>query len=136
MDSATKDYTEPSPPPTDGIFGAIATALHSVRRVVSDVFRLFSLEVRRASLTLMWMVALGAIAAILVVTAWLGLMVALALWAVSLGVTWIGAIVAISLANLLVAAASLFVCVAMSRNLLFPATRRQLEAPPAGSDST
>ena len=75
-------------------------------------------------------------AALLIVTAWLGLIVALALWAVSLGVTWTSAIVAISLANLLAAAISLFVCVTMSRDLLFPATRRQLEAPPTRSDVT
>ena len=136
MDSSTKDCTEASPPPTDGIFGGIANAFNSLRRVFSDLFRLFSLEVRRAGLTLMWMVALGAMAAILIVTAWLGLMVALALWAVSLGVTWTSAIVAISLVNLLAAAASLFVCVTMSRNLLFPATRRQLEAPPTRLDAT
>lgn len=132
---SSKDYAEASPP-TDGIFDGIVNAFNSARRVFSDLFRLFSLEVRRAGLTLMWMVALGAIAAMLVVTAWLGLMVALTLWAVSLGVTWTSAIVAISLANLLVAANSLFVCVTMSRNLLFPAIQRQLEAPPTRSDAT
>ncbi len=136
MGSSSKDNAEATPPPTDGFFGGIASAFNSVRRVFSDLFRLFALEVRRAGLTLMWIVALGAMAAILIVTAWLGLMVALALWAVSLGVSWTSAIVAISLANLLAAAISLIVCVMMSRDLLFPATRRQLETPPAGSDAT
>jgi uncharacterized membrane protein YqjE len=136
MDSSSKDYAEATPPPTEGIFGGIASAFNSVRRVVSGLFRLFSLEVRRAGLTLMWMVALGALAALLMVTAWLGLMGALALWAVSLGATWTGAIVAIALANLLAAAASLFVCVTLSRNLLFPATRRQLEGGPQRPDAT
>lgn len=136
MESSSKDHAEANPPPTDGIVGGIANAFNSVRRVFSDLFRLFSLEVRRAGLTLMWMVALGAMAAILLVAAWLGLMVALALWAVSLGVSWTSAVVVISLVNLLAAAASLFVCIMMSRNLLFPATRRQLEPPSAGSDAT
>lgn len=136
MDPSPKDYSEASPPPSEGIFGALANALHSARRVFSDVFGLFSLEVRRAGLTLMWMVALGAMAAILMVTAWLGLMLALVLWVVSLGVHWTAAIVAVSLANVLAAAISLFVCLTMSRNLLFPATRRQLESPPAGPETT
>lgn len=136
MDPSSKDYAEATPPPTDGIVGGIANAFNSVRRVFSDLFRLFSLEVRRAGLTLMWMVALGALAAMLVVTAWLGLMGALALWAVSLGWTWISVMVAIALANLVAAAVVIFSCVTVSRNLLFPATQRQLEAPPTRSDTT
>jgi hypothetical protein len=91
---------------------------------------LLSLETRRAGLALVWMVAFGAIAAILVVTSWLGLMAALALWAVSLGIPWVTAVTVISLANLLAAAIMTYVCIRMSRDLLFPATRRQLEAKP------
>jgi len=77
------------------------------------------------------MVACGAVAAILVVTAWLGFMAALALWAVSIGFPWGAAVTVISLANLLAAAIMTSVCVRKSRDLLFTATRRQLEAKPA-----
>lgn len=136
MNPAANDYAEATPPPVDGIFSGIAGALSAVRRVFADLFRLFSLEVRRAGLTLMWMVALGATAALLVVTAWLGFMGAVASWAVSLGATWASAIVAIALANMVAAAASMFVCVTMSRNLLFPATQRQLDASPTRPDDT
>lgn len=136
MDSPSRDYAEAASPPTDGILGGIGNAFNSLRRVFADVFRLFSLEIRRAGLTLLWMVVLGALAALLVVTAWLGLMGALALWAVSLGWTWISALVAIALANLVAAAVVIFSCVAVSRNLLFPATQRQLEVPPTRSDTT
>ncbi len=135
MDSSSKEYAE-AISPTHGIFGGIANAFNSVRQVCSDLFQLFSLEVRRAGLTLMWMVALGALAAMLIITAWLGLMGALAWWAVSLGWTWVGAMVAIALANLVTAVIVTFSCVMMSRNLLFPATRRQLEVSPARSDAT
>lgn len=129
MDSSSREYAEAAPPATDGIIGGVADAFNSVRRVFSDLFRLFSLEVRRAGLTFVWMVALGAMAAMLIVTAWLGLMGALALWAVSLGWTWAGTMVAIALANLVSAAIALFSCLVISRNLLFPATLRQFEAP-------
>ena len=136
MDSSSREYAEAAPPATDGIIGGVADAFYSVRRVFSDLFRLFSLEVRRAGLTFVWMVALGAMAAMLIVTAWLGFMGALALWAVSLGWTWVGTMVAIALANLVSAAIALFSCLAISRNLLFPATRRQLEAAPTQSEAT
>lgn len=133
MDSSSRDYAEATPPISEGILGGIANVLASMRRVISDLFHLFSLEVRRAGLTLMWMAALGAIAAMLIVAAWISLMCALALWIVSLGASWTSALVAISLANLFAAATSIVVCVIMSRNLLFPATRRQLGAPPTAA---
>jgi len=111
----------------DEVSGTFASA----RRVVSDFLELLALETRRAGLTLVWMVACGAVAAILVVTAWLGFMAALALWAVSLGFPWGAAVTVISLANLLAAAITTSVCIRKSRDLLFTSTRRQLEAKPA-----
>jgi hypothetical protein len=133
MDSSSREYAEAAPPATDEIIGGVENAFSSVRRVFSDLFWLFSLEVRRAGLTFVWMVVLGAIVAMLMVTAWLGFMGALALWAVSLGLTWTSAMISIALANILMAAIAMFSCVTISRNLLFPATRRQLEAAPAPS---
>lgn len=135
MDTASKDYAGTNRPPADGILGGIAGAFHSLRQVFAGLFRLFALEVRRAGLTLVWMVALGAIAAMLVVAAWLSLLGAAAFWAVSLGATWTGVLLVMALANLLVAATSVLVCMAMSRDLLFPSTRRQLEVPPARPDA-
>ena len=134
MDTSSGEHAEAAAPPTEGIIGGIAGAFNSARQVVSDLFRLFSLEVRRAGLTLVWMVALAVMAALLMVTAWLGLMGALAFWTVSLGMTWIGAMVAIAVLNLVTAAIVIFSCVTLSRALLFPATRRQLEPPPTRQD--
>jgi len=152
MDSSSEEYARPpwvaevpetqeqfsgaaAPPVTDGIIGGLANAFNSARQVVADLLRLFSIEVRRAGLTLVWMLALGVLAALLVVTAWFSLMAALAVWAVALGLTWIGALLAIALLNLVTAAVVIFSCVGLSRNLLFPATRRQLEAAPARPDT-
>jgi hypothetical protein len=129
-DSSFKERAEAAPPVTDGIIGSVAIAFNSTRRVVADLFRLFTLEVRRAGLSLAWMLALGVLAALLMATAWFSLMAALALWAVSLGLTWIGAMLALALVNLVTAAMVVFSCVGLSRNLLFPATRRQLAAAP------
>ena len=135
MDSSPREYTETPPQPADGIIGGIAGAFSSARRVAGDLLRLFSLEVRRAGLTLVWMVALGTMAALLMVTAWLGLMGALALWAVSLGLTWVSALLGLALINLITAALVIYFLISLSRNLLFPATRRQLEATPAQADA-
>jgi hypothetical protein len=115
-------------PPPHSVLDELSDTFASARRVISDFLELLSLETRRAGLTLAGMAACGAAAAILVVTAWLGFMAALALWAVSLGIPWVTAVTVISLANLLAAAIMTSVCVRMSRDLLFAATRRQLEA--------
>jgi hypothetical protein len=122
-----------TPSPPHSVLDELSDTFASARRVVSDFLELLSLEARRAGLTLVWMVACGAAAAILVVTAWLGLMAALALWAVSLGIPWVTAVTVISLANLVAAAIMTSVCIGMSRDLLFPATKRQLEPKPARS---
>ena len=120
--------------PPHGVLEELSDTFASARRVISDFLELLSLETRRAGLALVGMVACGAVAAILVVTAWLGFMAALALWAVSLGISWVTAVTVISLVNLLAAAIVTYVCIRMSRDLLFPATRGQLEAKPTQSE--
>jgi uncharacterized membrane protein YqjE len=98
----------------------------SARMVLSDVLELLTLEARRAGLTLLLMLACGVIGALLAVAAWLGLMAALVLWAVAQGADWQVAIAAVAVGNLGTAAALFWYCLRVSRNLLFPATRRQL----------
>lgn len=109
-----------------GIFEELSSAIASARSLLSSVLDLFTLEARRAGLTLVLMLACGAIGAILVVAAWLGLMAALALWAVALGFSWQAVLAAVAIANLAVAGALFWLCAWVSRNLLFAATRRQL----------
>jgi uncharacterized membrane protein YqjE len=104
----------------------ISGAFAGARGWLSDVLDLFTLEAQRAGLTLALMLACGAIGAILVVAAWLGLMTALALWAIALGISWEAALGALAFANLAAAAALFWLCARVSRSLLFSATRRQL----------
>jgi uncharacterized membrane protein YqjE len=132
--SGGKVAPEGTQSPPHRVLDELSDTLASARRVVSDFLELLSLETRRAGVTLVGMVVCGAVAAILVVTAWLGLMAVLALWAVSLGIPWVTAVTVISLANLLAAAIMTSVCIRISRDLLFPATRRQLEPKPAQSE--
>jgi uncharacterized membrane protein YqjE len=134
METSPKPAAE-SQPVAEGFFGAIAGAFASVRQVIGNFVELLTSEARRAGLTLMWMVALGAMAAILFVAAWLCLLAAVTLWLVARGMTWEGAIALVALVNLLAAAVVAFCCVMLSRNLLFPATRRQLRARSSSSDA-
>ena len=101
-------------------------AVASARAAFSNLLELMSLEARRAGVTLMWMVVLGVIAAICIVTAWLVLMVALTIGAIALGCPPIAAVIALAASNLIAGAALIYRCIGMSRDLLFCATRRQV----------
>jgi uncharacterized membrane protein YqjE len=120
-------------PKSPSISGELVNTIAAIRRVISNFLELATLEARRAGITFMWMVACGAIAAILAVTAWLSLVGAVAMWAVSYGISWTAVFIAIALLNLLAAALTLSICVNMSRDLLFSATRRQVATTPAQS---
>jgi hypothetical protein len=123
------DITEPAPkshPAPGGLLDELSNAVTAARHTVAGAFELLTLEARRAGITLAFMIGLGLGAAILAVTAWLGLVAALVLWAVSLG---LGPIVAVLLATVLSlagAAAAAYVCIRMSKDLLFPSSRRQI----------
>jgi hypothetical protein len=117
--------TGPSQPSVD-VLGELSTALTSARAALSNVLELISLEARRAAIALMWMVALGAVAGVCLVAAWMGLMAALAMGAISLGLTPIAAVMAVALINLGAGAILIKVSIGMSRDLLFSATRRQV----------
>lgn len=112
--------------PVAGVLEELSSTFASARAALSNLLELMSLEARRAGLALMWMVACGLVAAVCIIAAWLGLMAALAIWAVSLGFPPVAAVIAVAVINLLGGAALIYVCIGMSRALLFSATRRQV----------
>lgn len=120
-------------PKSPSISGELVNTIAAIRRVISNFLELATLEARRAAITFMWIVACGALAAILAVTAWLSLVGAVAMWAVSYGISWTAVFIAIALVNLLAAALLMSICVSKSRDLLFSATRRQVATTPAQS---
>ena len=113
-------------PPTVGVFDELSKLLAFARETLSNFLELVSLEGRRAGLALVWMFVGGLVAAIFIVTAWAGLMAALAMYVVSLGMLPIAAVIVVAAVNLLVGAGMIYWCVGQSRHLLFSATRRQL----------
>jgi flagellar motor component MotA len=108
------------------VLDELSSALRSARAALSNFLDLVSLEARRAGIALMWMVVCGVVAAICMVAAWLGLMAALAMWAVALGVPPLAAVIAVAMINLVAGAVLIYVCIGMSCDLLFSATRRQV----------
>lgn len=112
--------------PTTGVIGELSGTLVSARAALSAFLELMSLEARRAGLALMWMVVLAVVAAVCFVSAWLGLMAALVMWAVSLGYLPLTAVIAVALINCGGGVLFIYRCVGMSHDLLFSATRRQL----------
>jgi len=101
-----------------------------MRAQLASFLELVALEARHAGLTLVSMVALGLVAAVCMTGAWVSVLFALAMWAVSCGFRPISVAIAIGLVNLLAGAGLAYVCVGMSRALLFSATRRQVAGPP------
>jgi hypothetical protein len=116
---------ETSLPPA-GVFEALSSALAGARTALSSFLDLVALEARRAGLALMWMMAMGVVAAVFIVVAWLGLMAALAMCAVAWGFPPIAAVSMIAAIHLLAGAVLIYLCIGMSRDLLFSATRRQV----------
>ncbi|MBA4742900.1 MAG: hypothetical protein H2060_09370 [Azoarcus sp.] len=109
-----------------GVFDEISNAFASAREGVSALIELLLLEARRASLSLVWMLVCALIAAVCFIAVWIGLSTALALWMMSSGVDPLFAVLSVTGVNLLAGAVFIGACVLMSRNLGFPATRRQL----------
>lgn len=109
-----------------GVIDALSGTLTSWRAAITSFFGLVALEAHRAGIALLWIVALGAAAALFGVSAWLGLMAALAIGAVALGCPLEYAVAALALLNLVGCVLLIRCCVFLSRSLLFPATRRQL----------
>ena len=68
-----------------GVFDELSKLFAFVRETLSDFLELVSLETRRAGLGLVWMIVGGLVATTFIVTAWTGLMAALAIYIVSLG---------------------------------------------------
>lgn len=125
-DSQTGDPRGATPKPASGVFDELSTLFAFARETLSGFLELVSLETRQAGLGLLWMLVGGLVAAILIVTAWAGLMAALALYIVSLGMPPIAAVIVVAGINLFAGVGMIYWCIGLSRHLLFSATRRQL----------
>ena len=111
-----------TPPP----WQVLAALLQELPGLVSDRVHLLSLELKRAGLTLVRMIALLLGGAILLATAWLALWAAISVMLVSAGLGWGWAFAVVLLINLGAAAWALLQVKRLAPLLGLPATLRHL----------
>ena len=104
----------------------LALAWTNVKGLVHDHALLAVLELQRAGISLVKMVAAGIIISILVVSAWMALVAAAVVWAVGAGASWGLALVVAAIVNIVVAVAIAFWGKSQVPDLLFAASLRQL----------
>ena len=104
----------------------LALAWTNLRGLVQDHALLAVLEVQRASISLVKMVAAAIIISILVVSAWMGIVAAGVVWAIGAGANWGLAILIAALVNIALAVGLAFWAKKQIPDLLFSATLRQL----------
>ena len=102
------------------------------KALLSDYAELAVLDARRAAVTLAWLLGSVLVVAVLLVTAWMGGVAALIVWAGSEGVSWGLAIALAALLNLVAAGALVWWMRHLLQDLPFTALLRQLrgEDPP------
>jgi hypothetical protein len=102
-----------------------------VRGLAHEQLRLAALETRLAGKSLVTMIGAGLMVAVLLVSAWLGLMGALVLWLIDLGLAASIALLLVVAANLIFALILYSLMRRQSRHLQFPATLRSLRPVPS-----
>jgi uncharacterized membrane protein YqjE len=124
--------TRALPPRQAGLGELLSHLFSEVKHLAADYAELTVLDARRAALKLAWLLGSVLVVAVLVVTAWMGGMAALIVWAFQEGVSWALAIGLTALLNLVAAGALAWWMHHMLQELPFTALLRQLkgEDPP------
>lgn len=106
--------------------------------LVTDYVELAVLDARRAAVKLAWLLGSVLVVAVLVVTAWMGGVAALIIWAFNEGVSWGWAIGGAALLNIVAAGALVWWMRHLLEELPFTSLLRQLkgEDPPATPKTT
>ena len=115
-----------APPGDSGLLEGVKALWFELRAMVHDQLTLAALETRRAGRSLVTMIAAGVMVAVLLISAWLGLMGAAVLWLVGVGVMPSIAMLFAVAANLVFAVLLYELIRRRSRHLQFPATLRSL----------
>lgn len=112
--------------------GLLGNLFSEAKNLVTDYAELAVLDARRAALNLAWVLGSVLIVAVLLITAWMGLVAAFIIWLFSEGVSWGVAIVIAAVLNIAAAGALLYWMRSLLKDLPFTALLRQLrgEDPP------
>lgn len=109
-----------------GLGELIGRLLAEARSLVADYTELAVLDARRAAIRLAWLLGAVLIAAVLVVTTWMGLVAAGVVFMLGQGASWVSAILVAALLNVVGAAALGWWMLALIKELPFTALLRQL----------
>lgn len=131
MDATTTDAAPSTPPPepaeSDGLSDTAAAVWRDLRAVLVERGRLLTLEARLAGLTFVQLVMYGVLVAVLVVTAWLGIVAGVVIALVYAGLHWALGLALGVIANLAVAALLVRGMLTLIGRLDLQATMRRLK---------
>ena len=117
-------------PSTTGLGTALARLLSETRALFSDYAQLAVLDARRAAIRLAWILGAVLIAAVLIVTAWMGFVASGIVFAWGHGASWPVALAVAAVLNLLAAGALGWFTLRLAKELPFTALLRQLRGEP------
>ena len=106
----------------------------TLRRLATNYALLGVLDMRRAAIQFAWLISAGIMITVLVVTAWLAGVVALAVWMFGQGMSWPAVLSTAALLNLAAAAFVAWKVKHIFDQKPFSATLRQLKAEPAAQE--
>ena len=129
-----KDRPDSNKAAGPGLFEGAGPLIREFQGVAHDYFVLAALETKRAGMSLVIMLAAGVMMAILLISAWLGLVTAGVFGLIAAGLApWLSVLIAV-VANLAVAAGLYALIRYKQRYLAFPATARNLRPSTRGDD--
>lgn len=117
-----------APPP--GLGDVLGRLIGEARQLVADYALLTVLDARRAAIRLAWILGAVLVAAVLVVTSWMGLVSAGIMFAWGRGASWPLALAIAALLNLVAAGALGWFMLKLAKELPFTALLRQLRGDP------
>ena len=119
----------PQKPP--GLGALLGGLVSDTRQLIADFAHLAVLDARRAGVRLAMLLSAGLLIAILLITAWMGLVAAGIVWLFDRGVSWPVAIAIAALTNLAGAAALAWWARHLISEMPFSALLRQLRGEPS-----
>ncbi len=109
-----------------GLGEVIGRLLAEARSLVADYTELAVLDARRAAIRLAWLLGAVLVAAVLIVTSWMGLVAAAVVFMLGHGASWVTALIVAAVVNLAGAGALAWWMFALIKELPFTALLRQL----------
>ena len=104
----------------------VARLIGEARQLVGDYAELTILDARRAAIRLAWILGCVLVAAVLVVTSWMGLVAAAIVFAWGHGASWPIALAIAAVVNVIAAAVLAWFTIKLAKELPFTALLRQL----------